>query len=96
MSRTRHLRLDQIEKTIPGQRNTTKLTNLGSFYRNSPVLVKADGNRWQGTISDVGGNARRRNQHAQRDEKILGRRIERKRLKAMLDKEVSTSLGSRD
>jgi len=52
---------------------------LGSWSGPFSDLPISDGNRWQGTISDVGGDRRRRAQRDHREWKILGRRRDRRR-----------------
>ena len=78
MSRTRHATRAQIENnTRPTRRRAkTRLTKLGDshYWPHTDRPVNA-GNHW-----GVGFNAGQRHRKEQRDAKIIGRRLERRRL----------------
>lgn len=78
MSRTHHLtRVEAANNTrVTRQHAKTRLTKLGdrSYFPNTDRPKNA-GNQWRS-----GYNAGQRRRKEQRDEKILGRRLERRRL----------------
>ena len=78
MSRTSHLTSSQAEHNTRSTRRRakTRLTKLGDrSYFPSTDRPKNDGNHWQG-----GFNAGQRHRKDQRQAKVLGRRLERRRL----------------
>lgn len=94
MSRTRHITRAQLEgndgtgyrslrsriaEARPGRSAKTRMTRLSHEWNwGCPSIVAADGNAWQGTIAQVGGDARRRDQRDWRAAKIDGRRRARR------------------
>lgn len=78
MSRTQHLTRTEAENNSRAtrQRAKTRLTKLGGqSYFSGGDRPKNAGNQWR-----AGYNAGQRRRKEQRDAKILGRRLERRRL----------------
>lgn len=79
MSRTNHKRRGQEPN---GQRITTRMTKLGGYlYYKYESGIAAAGNNWQGfPVAAAIGHRKE-----QRERKIMGRRLERRRLKALIN-----------
>lgn len=89
MSRTRHITTVQLEvndgtgqrslrsliaEARPRRSAKTRMTHvLNKWNEGYPSIVAAAGNPWEGTIAQVGGSARRRDQRDWRVTKIHGR-----------------------
>ena len=81
MSRTHHATRAEIEgKTLPTRhRAKTRLTKLGDHYWPNTDRPLNAGNHWS-----YGFNAGQRHRKEQRQAKIIGRRLERRRLNRSL------------